>query len=76
MATQNIMDDNCVSLATLHMNTACAPYYVTVEAYNKTIVFNKSITEIQGYCNDIMPNALDNSFPIVNVHCLIHFLLW
>ena len=49
-SSQNIMNGSggCVSFATLEMNTACAPYYVQIEACNKTIIYNRSITEIQG----------------------------
>lgn len=48
------MDGGCVSFGTLEMNAACAPYYATIEAYNRTILFNRSITEIQGYYNQIL----------------------
>ena len=37
--------------------------------------YNSSIMTPVYYHNN-MPNTLDNSTPIENVHCLIHFLLW
>ena len=46
-SSQNIMDGSCISFATLQMNDACVPYYITIEAYNKAIVHNESITEIR-----------------------------
>ena len=49
--SHNITDNSCISFSTLQLNTACAPYNVKVEAYNRTI-YNGSITEISGHSDN------------------------
>ena len=58
--SQNITDDGCVSFAPLQMSMACSPYYVTVEAYNKTI-YTGLMSEIQGHTNYHGPKIMKNN---------------
>ena len=73
-SSQKIMNGGCVSFGTLQMNAACAPYYVTIEAYNKILVYNRSIVEIQGIITNLQSDIIILHVNQVHIILRTHYL--